>query len=199
MDDSARREDYRMAAIFKVIHIATQHKCHLWRGRLCPKLRELWLEMIEGSDPTDHDVWLWMVGDEQWLRKRFCRRLVECSFSGANHQGDWIDAQSALCRRIHRPHNNAGHPVERIRNATREQRLAAICWLTFNSSRVKALTVELGHTPCPHISVDLVGMDAFTNITADKNLTKEQLQLQLAMKFTLLVSIPVVIVISFIL
>ena len=145
--DLARQEDYRMAVIFDAIRIATRHECHRWRGRLCPKLRELWLEMIEGSDTTD-DVWLWMDGDEQWLRENFSRwRLVVDSFTGADHKGDWLDAHSALRRRIHRPRNNVGQLAERIRNATPEQRVAAISWLTCNSSRVKALAIELGRTP----------------------------------------------------
>ena len=145
-DDLACQEDYRMAVIFNAIRIGTQHKCHLQGIRLCPKLRELWLEMIKGSDPTD-DLWLWMDGDEQWLRKKFCEELVGCSFTGADHKGDWLDAHLALRRRIHQPRNNASQLAERIRNATPEQRLAAICWLTCNSGRVKALTIELGYTP----------------------------------------------------
>ena len=135
-----------MAIIFYAICIATQHKCHLWRRRLCPKLRELWVKMIEGSDPTD-DMWLWVDGDEQWLQGRFCRKLIECSFIGADHKSDWVDAHSALRRRIHRPRNNAGHLAQRIRNATPEQRVAAIFWLTWNSNHVKALAIELGCTP----------------------------------------------------
>ena len=50
----------------------------------------------------------------------------------------------------------------------------------------------------PHIPEDLIGMDAFTNVTLDKSLTKEQLQLQLATKFMSLVSISVVISVSLI-
>ena len=145
-DDLAYQEDYRMAVIFNAIRIGTQHECHLRRIRLCPKLRELWLAMIEGSDPID-DMWLWVDGDEQWLREKFCRALVERSFTGADHKGDWLDAHSALRRRIHRLRNMAGQLAERIRNVTPEQRLSAICWLTCNSSRVKALAIELGHTP----------------------------------------------------
>ena len=137
-----------MAFIFNAIRIATRHECHLWRRRLCPKLRELWVEMIEGSNPTD-DIWLWMDGDEQWLREEFCRGVIECSFTEADHKGDWLDAHSALRRRIDRRCNlNSGHPsAERIRNATREQRLGAICWLTCKSSRVQALAIELGRSP----------------------------------------------------
>ena len=147
MDDLACQEDYRMAVISTAIRIGTQHECHLRGIRLCPKLRELWLAMIEGSDPID-DMWLWVDGDEQWLRKKFCRMLVGCSFTGTDHKGDWLDAHLALRRRIHRPRNNASQLAERIRNATPEQRVAAICWLiTCNSSRVKALAIELGHTP----------------------------------------------------
>ena len=146
VDDLACQEDYRMAIIFNAIRIATQHECHLRGIRLCPKLRELWLEMIEGSDLPD-DMWLWVDGDEQRLREKFCEELVGCSFTGADHKGDWLDAHLALRRRIHRPRNNASQLAERIRNATPEQRLAAICWLTCNSGRVKALAIELGHTP----------------------------------------------------
>ena len=144
-DDPVCQEDYRMAVIFNAIRIATRHTCHLW-GRLCPKLRELWLEMIEGSDPTN-DTWLWMDRDEQWLRRKFCKALVKCSFTGVDHKGDWLDAHSALRRRIHRPRNDTGYLAQRIRNATPEQRVAAICWLTCNASRVKALAIELGRTP----------------------------------------------------
>ena len=43
-----------------------------------------------------------------------------------------------------------------------------------------------------HIDEGLIGMDAFTNITLNKSLTKEQLQSQLATKFTSLVSISFV-------
>ena len=141
-DDLARREDYRIAVIFNAIRIATRHACHLQR-RLCPKLRELWVKMIEGSDPT-YDMWLWVDGDEQWLRKKFCSMLIKCSFT---EKDDWLDAHLALRRRIHRPRNNTGHLAQRIRNATPEQRVAAICWLTCNSNRVKALAIELGRTP----------------------------------------------------
>ena len=45
----------------------------------------------------------------------------------------------------------------------------------------------------PHLSEDLIGMDAFTNVTLDKSLTKEQLESQLATKFMSLVNISVVI------
>ena len=146
-DDLACRKDYRMAVIFDAIRKATQHTCHCWRGNLCPKLRELWLEVIEGSDTTD-DMWLWVDGDEQWLReKSSLRHLVQYSFGVATHKGDWLDSQSALRRRIHRPSNNAGQLAERIRNATPEQRVAAISWLTCSSSRVKTLAIELGRTP----------------------------------------------------
>ena len=145
-DDLACQEDYRMAVIFNAIRIGTQHECHLRGIRLCPKLRELWLVMIEGSDLPD-DMWLWVDGDEQWLRKKFCEELVGCSFTGADHKGDWLDAHLALRRRVHRPRNMAGQLAERIRNATPEQRLAAICWHTYNSGRVKALAIELGHIP----------------------------------------------------
>ena len=135
-----------MAVVFNAIHVATRHECHRWRERLCPKLRELWLKMIEGSDATD-DVWLWMDGDEWWLRRTFGRWQQKNPFTETINQGEWLDAHSALRRRIHRPRNNIGQHAERIRNATPEQRLIAICWLTCNSGRVKALAIKLGRTP----------------------------------------------------
>ena len=143
MDDLVYQEDYRMAVIFNAIRVATRHACYRWRGRSCPKLRELWVKMIEGCDPTD-DMWLWMDGDEQWLRERFCKMLIGCSFTG---EDDWLDAHLALRRRIHRPRNNSSQFAQQFRNATPEQRVAAICWLTCNSSHVKALAIQLGHTP----------------------------------------------------
>ena len=146
MDDLAGRKDYRMTVIFDAIRIATRHECSQWRKCSCPKLRKLWLEMIEGNDPTD-DVWLWMDGDEQWLREKFDRWKAMYPLKVKGHKGDWIDAYSALRRRIHQPRNNAGQLAERIRNATPKQRVAAICWLTCNSGRVKALAIELGCTP----------------------------------------------------
>ena len=87
-------------------------------------------------------------GDEEWLRKHLGRSLVEDSFIGEDHKVVWIDAHSALRRRTsNRPRNNAGQLAERVRDATRKQRLAAIFWLTWNSSRVKALAIELGRIP----------------------------------------------------
>ena len=172
-DNLEDEEDYRMAIIFNAIRTATRHECRLWRGRLCPKLRELWLEMIEGSDPTD-DVWLWMDGDEQWLREKFSRlQVAGGSFTKADHEGDWVDAQSALHRRIHRPCNkNAGQLAERIRNATPKQRVAAICWLTWNSSRVKALAIELGHTPWGMFGPGEIVQDLRLEVQTIRNLWK---------------------------
>ena len=87
-------------------------------------------------------------GDEEWLQKHLGRSLVEDSFIGEDHKVDWIDAHSALRRRTsNRPRNNAGQFAERVRDATRKRRLAAIFWLTWNSSRVKALAIELGRIP----------------------------------------------------
>ncbi|KAL4072412.1 hypothetical protein V8B97DRAFT_1917194 [Scleroderma yunnanense] len=109
--DELPLEEYsRVSVIYCAIRTATDHWCHLGYGRMCPKLRELWIRMIEGDDPTDY-VWLWVDGDEGYLRKQ-------------------------------RPHWN-----ERIRNATPEQRLAAIAWITYNSKAVRDLTIQLGRTP----------------------------------------------------
>jgi len=141
-NDLALRGDFRMTAI--LIAIACRIRQYWW---LHPQVVELWIQMIEGNDLTD-DVWLWMDGDEQWLREHLGRGfLAYCEIP----KGDWVDAQSALRRRINQSRHtrhNAGNPRnERIRNATPNQRFAAIYWLTFNSNHVKDLAIELGRTP----------------------------------------------------
>ncbi|KAL4079707.1 hypothetical protein J3A83DRAFT_4211970 [Scleroderma citrinum] len=118
---------------------------------MCPKLRELWIRMIEGDDPTDY-VWLWVDGDEGYLRKQRPHW-----FADAISKSDWVDAQSALRRRItpsrYSCDKTGNHSYqhksrnERIRNATPEQRLAAIAWITYNSKAVRDLTIQLGRTP----------------------------------------------------
>ena len=155
-DNLALRGHFRIAVILNAIADGTRQH---WL-KVHPKVWELWIRMIEGNDLTD-DVWLWMDGDEEWLREHlgpdkdwFCRR---------NLKGDWVDAQSALCRRINQSRhlrNNAGnHRGERIRNATCEQRLAAIYWLTFNSDHVKDLAIALGRTPQGMFELDYMVMD----------------------------------------
>ena len=144
-DDLALRGHFRILVILKAIVRGTRQD---WR--LHPKVRELWIRMIEGNDLTD-DVWLWMDGDEEWLREHLGPGFLDHWFHYRNLKVDWVDAQSALCRRINQSRhlrNNAGNlRGERIRNATREQRLAAIYWLTFNSDHVKDLAIALGRTP----------------------------------------------------
>jgi len=144
-DDLALRGHFRIAVILKAIDCGIRQ--YLW---LHPKERELWMRMIEGNDLTD-DVWLWMDGDEEWLREHGGHNFIKYR-SPKIPKGNWVDAQSALRRRInqsrHCKRHNAGNPWnERIRNAIPKQRLAAIFWLTFNSNHVKDLAIELGHTP----------------------------------------------------
>ena len=135
-----------MAVIFRSIYKATRNKCHVEEMCLCPKIRELWIQMIEGNDATD-DVWFWMDGDEQWLREHL--KDFNLGKTAEYHKKDWVDSQSALRRRIRKPRNHAGGSefAKRICSATPEQHPAVICWLTFNSSHVKDLTIELGRTP----------------------------------------------------
>ena len=140
-DDLVFGGDFRIAVVLRAILGGTRH----WR--LHPKARELWIRMIEGNDLTD-DVWLWMDRDEVWLREHLGPDfLAYCEIP----KGDWVDAQSALRRRINQsrhPRSHVGNPRnERIHNATPKQRLAAIFWLTFNSNHIKDLAIELGHTP----------------------------------------------------
>ena len=144
-DDLALRGHFRILVILKAIVRGTRQH---WL--LHPKVRELWIRMIEGNDLTD-DVWLWMDGDEEWLREYLGPDRNPSWFHCRNLKSNCADAQSALRRRINQSRhlrNNAGNlRRERIRNATREQRLAAIFWLTFNSDHVKYLAIALGRTP----------------------------------------------------
>ncbi|KIM70924.1 hypothetical protein SCLCIDRAFT_1207123 [Scleroderma citrinum Foug A] len=144
-DDLALRGHFRILVVLKAIVRGTGHH---WQVH--PKVRELWIRMIEGNDLTD-DVWLWMDGDEEWLRGHLGPDIPNHWFRYRNIEVDRVDGQSALRRRINQSRhlrNNAGNlRRERIRNATREQRLAAIYWLTFDSNHVKDLSIELGRTP----------------------------------------------------
>jgi len=143
-DDLALRWDFRIVVILFAILQGTRQD-----QRLHPKARELWIRRIEGNDLTD-DVWLWIDGDEERLREHLVPYFLQDRLPEIA-KGDWVDAQSALHRRINQvrhPHNNAGNlRSERIRNATPNQRFAAIHWLTFNSNHVKDLAIELGRTP----------------------------------------------------
>ena len=94
-----------MAGIFRSIYKATRHIYHVEETCLCPKIRELWIQIIEGNDATD-DVWLWMDGDEQWLREHL--KDSNLGKTAEYHKRDWVDSQSALpCRRrIRKPRNH---------------------------------------------------------------------------------------------
>jgi hypothetical protein len=37
------------------------------RGSSCSQVRDLWLRIIEANDDGD-EVWLWVDGDEEWIR-----------------------------------------------------------------------------------------------------------------------------------
>ncbi|KAL4072426.1 hypothetical protein V8B97DRAFT_1844741, partial [Scleroderma yunnanense] len=155
IDDLALRRDSRMSIIFLAIHGATNHCCHLRWTCICPKIRELWIRMIEGDDPTE-DIWLWVDGDEEWIRKQDLPNFFQQEVDVIN-KSDWTDAQSALRHRIsqkgHSRNKGGNHTRqhtsrnERIRNTTPGQRLAAIVWLISNSKVVRDLTIELGRIP----------------------------------------------------
>lgn len=137
-----------MLVIFGVICTAARHWCHLQGIRCCPKAKEVWIRMIEGDDHGGCDVWLWMDEDEQWLRRNLDGNRLKNWF--APDQSAWVDAQAALRHRINNQRYTKAdrNPVvERICNATPDQRLAAICWLTFNSDSVKKLAIALGRFP----------------------------------------------------
>ena len=150
-DELALRRNCRLAVILGAINAAIDHCCCLDEIRLCPKLQELWIRMIEEDDPAE-DVWLWADGDEEWLQNSgLATAFFKNWYYYSIRKGEWVDAQSALRRRINWPkylHTKAGNPAsERIRNATPKQRFAAIYWLVFNSNRTRELAVELGCTP----------------------------------------------------
>ncbi|KIJ06961.1 hypothetical protein PAXINDRAFT_19834 [Paxillus involutus ATCC 200175] len=65
----------------------------------CPKVRELWLQMIEGNDDVD-EIWLWVDGDEEWVRQN--RHTSGWDGWPQLEKEDWVAAQSALRRRIER-------------------------------------------------------------------------------------------------
>ncbi|KAL4079720.1 hypothetical protein J3A83DRAFT_1149563 [Scleroderma citrinum] len=150
-DELPLRESSRVSVIYCAIRKATDHWCPLGYDFMCPKLRELWIQMIEGDNSTD-DVWLWVDGDEEYIRKGqlslFVRDISE---------SDWVDAQSALRRRItpsrHSSNKTGNYSYwyktrnKRIRNTTPKQRFATIVWITFNSNAVRDLTIQLGRTP----------------------------------------------------
>ncbi|KAI6029890.1 hypothetical protein BKA83DRAFT_4489804 [Pisolithus microcarpus] len=143
--------DERMVYIWEVIGRLLNKKC-----RDCPKKRELWLSIIEGN--TDDDLWLWVDGDEEWLREQ---QIISCS--GYPDPTDRPNAQSALRRRIARkryPPVTARN--EKVRNATPEKRACAIAWLVASSKGVEKLFVLSGCTPpmfrTPEIASTLTSM-----------------------------------------
>ncbi|KAI5989521.1 hypothetical protein EDD15DRAFT_1304036 [Pisolithus albus] len=110
------------------------------KGYDCPRGQELWLRVIEGDDNED-DLWLWVDGDEEWLRE-------QTWIWGDPDPTDWPSAQSALRRRIARkryPPPTARN--EKVRNATPEQRACAITWLIASSKGVAELFASLGRSP----------------------------------------------------
>ncbi|KAI6100435.1 hypothetical protein EDD16DRAFT_1655525 [Pisolithus croceorrhizus] len=96
----------------------------VWVGD-CPdylKEHQLWLSIIEGD--VDDDLWL---------------RLLP---------NDWLDAQSALRRRVTlQRYPPATARNEKVRSATPEQRISAIAWLIVSSKGVAELFASHGRTP----------------------------------------------------
>ncbi|KIJ05163.1 hypothetical protein PAXINDRAFT_21557 [Paxillus involutus ATCC 200175] len=125
------------------------HEC----GSRCPKVRDVWLRMIEGDGSGD-DVWLWVDGDEEWIR----RNASEWFFPPKLEEEDWVAAQSALGRRLDRTRltsspaspKTANLTLENqrtnacLREATPAQRVAAMYWLIQTSTRKEELDFQLG-------------------------------------------------------
>ncbi|KAI5989569.1 hypothetical protein EDD15DRAFT_1306987 [Pisolithus albus] len=141
------KKDWRMLLILEVI-MKWAHPSYFGVARACSGIQELWCRIIEGD--TGEDYWLWVDGDEDWLRRR---QPGEMLWRSANlGEIDWDSAQSALCRRISQqryppatgPH---GSRNERVRNATHEQRFSAIVWLLSSSKGMAELTIQHGYTP----------------------------------------------------
>ncbi|KAI6027211.1 hypothetical protein EDC04DRAFT_165727 [Pisolithus marmoratus] len=135
-------ERWRVTFVFDVINKWLRLACDF---DPCPKVRELWLQIVEGL--VDDDVWLWADGDEEWLRGN----QGLCWGIGLPRDG-WADAQSALRRRIAEqryPTVTGIHEKrnERIRNATPAQRICAIAWLIASSKGVAELFAFHGRTP----------------------------------------------------
>lgn len=141
------KKDWRMLLILEVI-MKWAHHSSVGMARACSGIQELWCRMIEGD--TNEDLWLWVDGDEDWLRRRQPGEILWGSASLS--EIDWDRAQSALRRRISRqryplatgPH---GSRNERVRNATHEQRFSAIVWLLSSSKGIAELTIQHGYTP----------------------------------------------------
>ncbi|KAI6027232.1 hypothetical protein EDC04DRAFT_3142868, partial [Pisolithus marmoratus] len=145
-DPTTRSMDCRASFVFGVIyrlllHLACNPFC-------CSKVRALWLQILEGI--TDDDVWLWVDGDEEWLREKQNKlyRMQPWELS----RSQWADAQSALRRRIAQQRyptvtGSHGKRNERIRSATPKQRVCAIACLIASSSGVAELYASHGRTP----------------------------------------------------
>ncbi|KIJ13226.1 hypothetical protein PAXINDRAFT_100817 [Paxillus involutus ATCC 200175] len=125
------------------------HEC----GSLCPKVSDLWLQMIEGTDDVD-EVWLWVDGDEEWIQQSGISGSYWSKFR-VKLKEDWAAAQSALRRRMARSQVTACHVPKktayltledhaRLQEATLAQRCAAIDWLIRTSRRKEDSDFQLG-------------------------------------------------------
>ncbi|KAI6006147.1 hypothetical protein EDC04DRAFT_990217 [Pisolithus marmoratus] len=141
------KKDWRMLLILEVI-MKWAHPFSLGVAHACLRIQELWCRIIEGD--SGEDFWIWVDGDEEWLRRRQPGAML---WSSANLRDiDWDRAQLALRRRLSQqryppaigPH---GDRNERVRNATHEQRFSAIVWLLSSCKGVAELTTQHGYTP----------------------------------------------------
>ncbi|KAI6021088.1 hypothetical protein EDC04DRAFT_381297 [Pisolithus marmoratus] len=137
------QRDYRAALVLGVIH---ELRNGIYRFHVCPKIQALWLQILEGE--VDDDLWLWVDGDEEWLRENLVPYLGIHLPAGS----EWADAQSALrCRVTHQRYptvtGSHGKRNETVYNATPEQRICAIVWLIANSKGVAELFASHGLTP----------------------------------------------------
>ncbi|KAI6141193.1 hypothetical protein BKA82DRAFT_22700 [Pisolithus tinctorius] len=133
-------KEWRIVFIFRVICCLMDEMRHYF----CRLRKALWFKLIEGD--VDDDVWLWVDGDEEWLRSKgpYWHPVYDWMFT----EDDWVSAESALRRRVDQ---QRFPPVtdrnQRVRSATPEQRLCAIAWLIASSEGVAELFTSHGCTP----------------------------------------------------
>ncbi|KAI6097193.1 hypothetical protein F5141DRAFT_1220199 [Pisolithus sp. B1] len=150
-EEEPREGDWRMRFVWGVIRTVLDGV--QWYA--CPRRREVWLSIIEGN--ADDDLWLWADGDTDWLAKH------EKPYSRWLDPDDWLDAQSALRRRVTlQRYPPATARNEKVRSATPEQRVSAIAWLIASSKAVVELFASHGRTPptfrTPEIACTLDGI-----------------------------------------
>lgn len=94
-DELALRRNCRLTVILGAIRSAIDHCCCLDDIRLCPKIQELWIRMIEEGDPAE-DMWLWVDGDEEWLQNSgLATAFFEKWGYASIRKGEWVGTPSS--------------------------------------------------------------------------------------------------------